>query len=321
MVAPVVDLTARGGASGKYWAVSGIPTQLLVLHSAECPLRGGYARSLTEWALTTSVTASWHRFVDPIHRVRMIHDSLGAWHASEANPLSIGWEQAGYARFSRAEWTTPDGMKQLDNLAYDMAEVAKRDGIPPVWLTYAQVRAVLDSGNRSIKGFCAHRQIDPETRTDPGDGYPYDLLMNKIKAYMGVAVPKPVPTPKPKPKPPIKVNPAGGVAKTNYVPDFHWRVDPGETLGGIAQALGTTVPALVAWNGIKNANRIVVGERIWKPGHGYGTWTMERGDTLGEIVAWVKKNWKVNVTVKSLCYANGINDVTKIPVGLRLKIA
>lgn len=187
-IAPVLDLTGAGIASGKYFPVSGIPTQLLVLHSAECPLQGGFARSLTEWFQSTKYPAapiaSWQRFVDPLHRVRALPDELGAWHASEANVLSIGWEQAGYARFSRAEWLTPDGQAQLESLAFDMAEVAVRDGIPARWLTYDEVRAVLDGGNRTIKGFCVHRQVDPETRTDPGDGYPYDLLMQRIEFYM-----------------------------------------------------------------------------------------------------------------------------------------
>lgn len=188
MVAPVLDWTSQGIASGKYHPVSGIPTQLGVLHSAECPLAIGYARSLTSWAAVPLAQggpeASWQRFVDPSVRLRFIPDDLGAWHASEANPLSIGWEQAGYARYSRAEWTTPLGLVQLDNLAYDMAEVGIRDGLDPRWLSTAEVRAVLDRGDRTIKGFCTHRQIDPESRTDPGDGYPYDLLMARIRAYM-----------------------------------------------------------------------------------------------------------------------------------------
>lgn len=187
----VLDLTALGVASRKYFPVSGIPTQLLVLHSAECPLQAGYARSLSEWACGTVYPAppiaSWQRFVDPIHRVRLIPDELGAWHASEANPRSIGWEQAGYARYSREEWLTADGRTQLEMLAFDMAEVAVRDGIPARWLSDWEVRQVLDYDNRSIKGFCNHRQIDPETRTDPGDGYPYDLLMERIIFYMGGA--------------------------------------------------------------------------------------------------------------------------------------
>ena len=194
----VLDMTALGVASKKYFPVSGMPTQLLVLHSAECPLQGGYAKSLSEWACGTvypaAPIASWHRFIDPMHRVRLVPDELGAWHASEANVLSIGWEQAGYARYRREEWLTADGQVQLEMLAFDMAEVAVRDGIPARWLSDAEVRAVLDGGNRSIKGFCNHRQIDPETRTDPGDGYPYGLLMERIIFYMGGGS-SPAPTP------------------------------------------------------------------------------------------------------------------------------
>lgn len=182
---PVIDFRGR---SNKHSGVSGMPTQLLVLHSAECPLRGGYAQSLTEWAITSAVIASWQRFIDPIARVYMIDDQYAAWHASEANPMSIGWEQAGYARYTYAEWTTPDGMLQMESLAYDMAQVALRDGIPPVWLTTEQVTAITTYGDRTTKGFCCHRQIDPESRTDPGDGYPYDLLMQKIRSYMGQGI-------------------------------------------------------------------------------------------------------------------------------------
>lgn len=185
----VLDMTALGRASKKYFPVSGIPTQLLVLHSAECPLAGGYAKSLSEWACGTVYpappVASWQRFVDPIHRVRLVPDELGAWAASEANTRSISWEQAGYARFTRDQWLTADGQVQLEMLALDMAEVAVRDGIPARWLTDWEVRQVLDHDDQSIKGFCNHRQIDPETRTDPGDGYPYDLLMERIIFYMG----------------------------------------------------------------------------------------------------------------------------------------
>lgn len=185
----IVDMTARCLASKKYFGVSGIPTQLLVLHSAECPLQAGFAVSLTEWFSATvhpaPPTASWQRFVDPIHRVRAVPDDLGAWHASEANPLSIGWEQAGYARYTRAEWLTPDGRQQLELLALDWAEVAVRDGIPPVWLTTDQVNAITSGRDRTTKGFCTHRQIDPDTRTDPGNGYPFDLLTERIVFHMG----------------------------------------------------------------------------------------------------------------------------------------
>lgn len=186
MVAPIVNMPNTEKHSG----VSGIPTQLFVLHSGECPLRGGFAQSLTSWGniplAQGGPEASWHWFVDPIAIVAMVDPNYAAWHASEANPLSEGFEQAGYARFSRGEWLTPEGLKQIENLAWIMAQRAKACDIPPVWLTTAQVIAAC-AGNRSIKGFATHRQIDPETRTDPGDGYPYDLLMRQVKAYLGGA--------------------------------------------------------------------------------------------------------------------------------------
>ena len=193
---PVVNLLTAGRNSGKYFPVSGIPTQLVVFHSMECPLQAGYARSLTHWALTPlsagGPQASWHRGYGPDERVYFIPDELGAWHASEANVLSIGLEQAGYAAYTRAQWLTADGQRMLDGVAVDVAAICKRDGIPARWLTTAEVRAVLDGGNRQIKGFCFHRQVDPETRTDPGNGYPADVVLSKIKAHLG-AGPAPQP--------------------------------------------------------------------------------------------------------------------------------
>lgn len=185
-IAPVLDMTAQGIASKKYFPVSGIPTQLLVLHSGECPLAGGYAKSLTLWAATVyplDPIASWQWFIDPLHIVAFIPPELGAWHASEANNLSEGFEQAGYARYTREQWLTPDGRTQMESLAWLMAQRALANSIPARWLTTAEVTAATN-GNRSIKGLCFHRQIDPETRTDPGNGYPADLLLERIKFYM-----------------------------------------------------------------------------------------------------------------------------------------
>lgn len=184
MVAPIINMPNTVKHSG----ISGIPTQLLVLHSGESPLRGGFAQSLTNWANTPlsagGPVASWHWFVDPIAIVSMVPPQYAAWHASEANPMSEGFEQAGYARFTRAEWLTADGMKQIDNLAWLLAQRAKANGIPMVWLTTAQVNAITSGRDRVTKGFCTHRQVDPDTRTDPGDGYPFDVLTAKVNSYL-----------------------------------------------------------------------------------------------------------------------------------------
>lgn len=176
----------------KQSGVSGLPTQLLVNHSMECPLQGGYAASLTKWANTPlnqgGPEASWHWGSDPIAVVAMVPPELAAWHASAANSLSEGFEQAGYARFSRAEWLTEDGKRSIDNHAWIMAQRMKANGIPHRWLTNAEVTAVVYGGNRTIKGLCNHRQIDPATRTDPGDGYPFDYLNERISHHLGATI-------------------------------------------------------------------------------------------------------------------------------------
>lgn len=194
MVSPIVQMLNYDKHNG----ISGIPTQLLVLHSGECPLRGGYAQSLTNWANIPlsqgGPEASWQWFVDPIAIVEMVPAVYAAWHASEANPMSEGMEQAGYARYTREEWLTPEGMKQLDNLAWLFAQRCKANGIPARWLTTEEVEAVTKHGNREVKGLCLHRQIDPETRTDPGNNYPYDELLQQIRFYLGETAPAVDPT-------------------------------------------------------------------------------------------------------------------------------
>lgn len=195
MVSPVINMP---NPLGKAWPMSGRPTQLFCQHSGETPLRGGFAQSLTHASNTDpSYQASWHSFVDPIARVRQIPWYLGAWTQGVANQFAIGVEIAGYAAFSRAQWLTPEGLKQMENLAHEWVyywrtEKANGNTIELRWLEQWEVQAVLN-GNRDIKGFCTHGQIEPATRYDPGPNFPYDILMNRIKALVGNApAPKPV---------------------------------------------------------------------------------------------------------------------------------
>jgi hypothetical protein len=185
MVSPVINLPSL-----KHSGVSGLDTQLFCQHSGETPLRGGFAESLTrannadpKWQ------ASWPSFVDPIARVRQVAWPNSAWTQGIANAIAVGLECAGYARFSKADWLTPEGLKQLENLAHEWVyywrlEEEVGNIIPLRWLTTAEVQKVL-AGNRSIKGFCTHAQIDPNSRTDPGPNFPYDRLLQRIGEILG----------------------------------------------------------------------------------------------------------------------------------------
>ncbi len=177
-----------------------VHTQMLVVHSIESPLANGYAVSMAQnwlgkWykADGSLIEASSNVIVSPDTLVRSVHTDYAAWHASWANSLSVGYEQAGYAAFTRAQWLTDLGKNQIDRLAREMALDAKLYGIPLVWLTRAQVDAIA-AGNRTIKGLVTHAVIDPFNRTDPGNAYPYDVLLASIRKYAGQAS---TPTPKP----------------------------------------------------------------------------------------------------------------------------
>lgn len=100
-----VDIPYPGAGGRKD---SGTATkQLWVIHTAECPLRTGYARSLSLWGADSAVQASWHRMSDPGTVARFVPPGRAAWHATIANRISVGYEQAGYAAFPRSTWMTP----------------------------------------------------------------------------------------------------------------------------------------------------------------------------------------------------------------------
>lgn len=97
-------------------------------------------------------------------------------------------------------------------------------------------------------------------------------------------------------------------------------IQPGDTLGSIAQRFGTTVSTLAELNGISNPDKIYAGSTIRVPeksgtgSSGQVYYTVRTGDTLSEIAV------KYNTTVNALVRLNGISDPDKIYAGTRLKI-
>lgn len=116
-------------------------------------------------------------------------------------------------------------------------------------------------------------------------------------------------------------SPAPAPVSGVFVPNDHWKVDPGDTMTQIAKHYRVSVFDLAKFNGIKDPSKITVGERIWSPKAGRDTWHVGAGDTLAGISQWYKANHNMDVSVDQLKYANGINKPeTETTVGLRLLV-
>ena len=150
--------------------------QLWVIHTAECPMAAGRAASVTQWGATTDVQASWHYMAGPDGIASMIAPDKSAWHATRANRVSIGIEQAGRASQTRADWLTPDGLATIANAA----RAAVESGLtrPVVITDPAVVDRILSGQDTTTTGYVSHALIQPRDRTDPGAGYPWDVLLD-----------------------------------------------------------------------------------------------------------------------------------------------
>jgi LysM repeat protein len=93
-----------------------------------------------------------------------------------------------------------------------------------------------------------------------------------------------------------------------------YTVVSGDTLGKIAASTKVALADLVAWNDIKDPDKIVVGQviRLTDPAP---THVVVAGDTLNKLAATHK------VTVDDLVRWNGIKDPNKIVVGQVLKLS
>lgn len=110
--------------------------------------------------------------------------------------------------------------------------------------------------------------------------------------------------------------PSGAPASNTIV------VRPGDTLAAIASRNGTTVGALAAANGLRDANLILIGQRLVVPGGpaapvdpNAGTVTVLPGDSLASISA------RTGVPISTLLAANNLRTTSMLYAGGRLLLA
>jgi hypothetical protein len=173
-----VDRTIRARSHGG--TMQGGP-RLAVLHSAETPLRAGYAYSIAANWFATRATTSAHLMLDPVETIRLLPDNVVAYAVGpRANGFTWNVEQAGYAHLGTRQWLSdPLGLAQMRRVAIEMRELRDRWDMPIRRATDAQIIAAA-RGELQRAGWCEHddirRVLGGTTHTDPGD-YPWgDLL-------------------------------------------------------------------------------------------------------------------------------------------------
>lgn len=145
----------------------------IVLHSTESDGDG--------WTYGDAIANFWKRqgqgygahFV--VSRDGAVTDCLPrtfvAWHVQNHNTGSIGIEQAGYARFTRAEWMRRP--LELDATARLIARLCHNWDIPAV--------------DSTESGVCTHADCSARyggSHTDPGALYPFTHVLGMARAYL-----------------------------------------------------------------------------------------------------------------------------------------
>lgn len=177
-----MDLDAIPYVSARYQSGATGTPRLVVIHSMECPIEAGRARSVAQWfAGPTSPQASAHYMVDPGEVVCGVLPPAEAWHCGSANRYaggaSIGIEQTGYAANSREEWLTPDGSAQLDRIADLTGSLCDRYGIARVWLDADALRA--GASGITTHGYLSSIGMGTD-HWDPGPDWPVDEFLRRL---------------------------------------------------------------------------------------------------------------------------------------------
>lgn len=179
----------------------------VVLHTMETAEGNSIAESIGgNWFTNPDAQASAHYCVDNDSIVQGVNEGDYAWASGPTgNYLGIQIEMAGRASQTRAEWLDDYSRAMLERVAALTADICTRQGIPVRVLTDEQVAA----GEAGITTHAALARVFRETNhTDPGPNFPWDYLMERVRAHVNGGGSVEVPS-APAAQPSVPAPPAG----------------------------------------------------------------------------------------------------------------
>lgn len=151
------------------------------------------AIAMAKYQLSPAAGGSYHIVIDVNGMTaRENDDDYIPWSAGyKANRDGIHISLAGQAAFSRDKWLSRG--KQLNKLAEVVAAYCKAYGVPAIYRNAEDLKADRWGISTHADAAIAWRETD---HTDPGKGFPMDVLVDKVNALLH---PTPVPPPPPAP--------------------------------------------------------------------------------------------------------------------------
>lgn len=144
----------------------------VVVHSMEAPEKGETAESTAAYFANGSGgrKASADVCFDSNSEVECVKPTDEAYHAPPASRWTRGYEHAGYARQSAAEWHDPYSWSMLQRSARVLGDEAKLYGFPLRHLSVGDLKSGW------VDGVTTHNEVTltwhQSTHTDPGVGFP-----------------------------------------------------------------------------------------------------------------------------------------------------
>ncbi|WP_237223593.1 N-acetylmuramoyl-L-alanine amidase [Rothia nasimurium] len=184
---PDSSLVTSTALSPNRTVTNGRYARLICLHTMETPETSLMAENIGGgWFLNPAAMSSSHYNVDNDSIVQGVPEKDMAWTAPGTNEDGIQIEQAGRAAQTTAEWNDAYSAALLENTARLVADICRRNNIPPVKITDAQLAA-------GAKGIIDHAQASRVYRMsdhwDVGTGFPWDAFMAKVWHYYGGGAP------------------------------------------------------------------------------------------------------------------------------------
>lgn len=153
----------------------------IVIHCTVSPCAPGWARKIANYFHGAGSGGSAHYVVDPGEIIQCLPEKVIAWHAPP-NTGSIGIELCDWQKGKASRWSDDDHENMLRRAAPLVGAIAKRYGIPLVWLTPADLR----NGKR---GICGHVDVSNAWhQSDHGDPemagpFPRKHFLDLIKGH------------------------------------------------------------------------------------------------------------------------------------------